>query len=74
VDEYVFYYLDELKKAGFSIVFVSTSTLPQASVQRLSKYACIIAERENICPDFGSWKAGLSLLDWEKLDACFTHK
>jgi len=69
VEEYIFYYLDELKKAGFSILFVSTSILPKASVQRLSQYACLIIERENICPDFGSWKAGLSLLDWEKLDA-----
>jgi rhamnosyltransferase len=69
VDEYVFYYLDELKKAGFSTVFVSTSILPKRSVQRLSQYACLIIERDNICPDFGSWKAGLSLLDWDKLDA-----
>jgi len=69
VEEYVYYYLDELKKAGFSTVFVSTSTLPQASVKCLSQYVCLIIERENICPDFGSWKAGLSLLDWEKLDA-----
>ena len=69
VEEYVFYYLDELKKAGFSTVFVSTSILPKRSVQRLSQYVCLIIERDNICPDFGSWKAGLSLLDWDKLDA-----
>src|SRR5262249_19765015 len=69
VDEYVFYYLDELKKAGFSTVFVSTSILPKRSVERLTRYTCLIIERDNICPDFGSWKAGLSLLDWDKLDA-----
>ena len=69
VEEYVFYYLDELKKAGFSILFVSTSTLPESCVNRLSQYACLIIERENRCPDFGSWKAGLSMLNWEKLDA-----
>jgi lipopolysaccharide biosynthesis protein len=69
VEEYVFYYLDELKKAGFSILFVSTSTLPESCVHRLSQYTCLIVERENICPDFGSWKAGLSMLNWEKLDA-----
>ena len=69
VEEYVFYYLVELKKAGFPILFVSTSTLPESSVSRLSQYAYLIIERENKCPDFGSWKAGLSLLNWEKLDS-----
>jgi len=69
VEEYVFYYLNELKKAGFSILFVSTSTLLQSCVTRLSQYAYLIVERENRCPDFGSWKAGLSMLNWEKLDA-----
>ena len=46
VEEYVFYYLDELKKAGFSTVFVSTSILPKRSVQRLSQYVCLIIERD----------------------------
>ena len=41
VEEYVFYYLDELKKAGFSTVFVSTSILPKTSVKRLSQYAAL---------------------------------
>lgn len=66
VEEYVFYYLAELQKAGFSIVFVSTSVLNESCVSRLSQYAFIIMERENKCPDFGSWKAGLSMLNWGK--------
>ncbi|MEO5683255.1 MAG: rhamnan synthesis F family protein [Chitinophagaceae bacterium] len=66
VEEYVYYYLQELKNAGFSIVFISTSLLKNTCIERLSEYAFLILERENKCPDFGSWKAGLSLLDWAK--------
>ena len=69
VEEYVYYYLQELQKSGFAIVFITTSELQENCVSRLSEYAFIIAERENKCPDFGSWKAGLILLDWgKKLD------
>ena len=64
IEEYVFYYLDHLKKANFSIVFVSTSNITKDCTKRLSTYAFLILERENKCPDFGSWKLGLSLLNW----------
>jgi len=66
VEEYVYYYLQELKKAGFAIVFISTSQLEESCVSRLSQYSFMIIERDNRCPDFGSWKAGLSMLDWGK--------
>jgi len=66
VEEYVFYYLDTLEKAGFSIVFVSTSPLRNDCISRLSKCCFLIIERENVCPDFGSWKTALSVLDWGK--------
>ena len=66
VEEYVYYYLSELQKAGLSIVFISTSPIAESCVGRLSQYAFLIIERENKCPDFGSWKAGLSMLDWGK--------
>jgi lipopolysaccharide biosynthesis protein len=66
VEEYVYYYLKELKKAGFSIVFISTSALQEKCVDRLSEYVFLIIERENKCPDFGSWKVGLSMLNWGK--------
>src|SRR5216110_3377911 len=62
VEEYVYYYLQELKKAGFAIVFISTSQLEESCVSRLSQYSFMIIERDNRCPDFGSWKAGLSML------------
>lgn len=65
VDEYVYYYLDALKTAKFSIIFISTSPLKDTCIQRLKQYAFIIGERENTCPDFGSWKAGISLLAQE---------
>jgi lipopolysaccharide biosynthesis protein len=66
IEDYVFYYLAELKKAGLSIAFISTSPLMDSCVERLSQYAFLIIERENCCPDFGSWKAALSLLNWGK--------
>lgn len=70
VEEYVYFYLHELQAAGFSIVFISTSPLQEPCISRLSQYAFMIIQRENKCPDFGSWKAGLSLLDWgRKLNA-----
>ncbi|MGC4035406.1 MAG: rhamnan synthesis F family protein [Chitinophagaceae bacterium] len=70
VEEYVYYYLNELQKAGLSIVFVSTSMLTDQCTERLKQYSEIIIERENRCPDFGSWKIALSVLDWgEKLNS-----
>jgi len=70
VEEYVYFYLNQLRRAGFSIMFISTSELSASCVERLSLHCFMIIERENKCPDFGSWKIGLSLLDWGKgLDA-----
>src|ERR1700730_9886867 len=66
IEEYVYYYLQELQKAGFSIAFISTSPLKESCISRLSQYVFLVIERENRCPDFGSWKTGLSLLDWGK--------
>ncbi len=66
VEEYVYYYLSELQRAGLSIVFISTSPLQDACISRLSQFTVLIMERENRCPDFGSWKAGLSMLNWGK--------
>jgi len=70
VEEYVYFYLNELQRSGFSIMFISTSELTPGCVERLSRFCFMIIERENKCPDFGSWQLGLSLLDWGKgLDA-----
>jgi lipopolysaccharide biosynthesis protein len=66
VEEYVYFYLNELQRTGFSIMFISTSELTAACVERLSRHCFMIIERENKCPDFGSWKIGLSLLEWGK--------
>ena len=52
VEDYVFYYLNELQQAGFSIVFISTSELSEACVKKLSGHCFLIIERENICPRF----------------------
>lgn len=64
VEDYVFHYLEKLKEAGFDIVFVSTSRIENNCLDRLKGYCFLVVERENKCPDFGSWKVGLSLLNW----------
>jgi len=64
VEDYVYYYLKELRNAGFSVAFISTSKLKDLCVEKLKEFAFLIIERENKCPDFGSWKIALSLLSW----------
>ncbi|MEJ8816634.1 rhamnan synthesis F family protein [Lacibacter sp. H407] len=64
IDEYIYYYLQQLKKAGFSIAFVSTSKLSNKCINILSEYAFLIIERKNTCPDFGSWKIALEILNF----------
>ncbi len=59
VDEYVFYYLEGLKKAGCSVIFVSTSAINEEYVARLSRICDQTMLRENVGYDFGSWQAGL---------------
>lgn len=71
VDEYVVYYLSELKKQlGVDIVFVTTSaTLAPSEIQKLRPYCRTIIHRKNISIDFGSWKVGLDETpDWQQYE------
>ncbi len=61
---YVIYYLAELAKEGFSIAFITTSTLQEASLHKLKPYCALIVERENKGLDFASWRLGLEICNW----------
>src|SRR5215218_4427088 len=64
VAAYVLYYLSELKKEGFTIAFITTSRLTEASMDKLKSFCALIVERENVGIDFGSWKLGLQICNW----------
>jgi lipopolysaccharide biosynthesis protein len=63
---YVLYYLSELKKEGFTIAFVTTSRLTDASMGKLKSFCELIVERENRGIDFGSWQVGLQICNWAR--------
>jgi lipopolysaccharide biosynthesis protein len=56
----VFYYLNELKQAGFDIIFISTSnSISEDDLEKLSSSCIKIISRENRGYDFYGWKTGL---------------
>ncbi len=64
--EYIYYYLDDIKRAGLSLIFISTSTISKNDLERLSGIAVMVVERENRGTDFGSWCTILRYLDYGK--------
>lgn len=60
IRENVYYYLDKLVRAGFDIVFISSSdTIADADWGRLSECCIKIINRENRGYDFYGWKTGI---------------
>jgi lipopolysaccharide biosynthesis protein len=53
--DYVWYGLEELRKCGFDIIFVSTSDLDQVTKNHLRTLCTDVIVRENAGLDFGSW-------------------
>ncbi len=68
VDNYVYYYLDELKQNSSKVIFVSTSNLKNDDITRLSKICCDVIIRENTGYDFMSYRIGLNSFDYTKYD------
>ncbi|SNT17472.1 Rhamnan synthesis protein F [Azospirillum sp. RU38E] len=61
IHEYVEFYLKELKKQGFSIVFTSNSPrFPEKSVEKLKPLVSVILWRRNVGYDFGAFKDGIA--------------
>lgn len=56
----VYYYLNQLARAGFDIVFISSSdAVSEADLKKLSECCIEIISRENKGYDFYGWKTGL---------------
>jgi len=59
LDDYVLYYLAGLRRVIRDIIFVSTSTLSEESINRLKTICRRVILKENVGYDFGSWRAAL---------------
>lgn len=64
--EYVYYYLEEIKRSGLSLIFISSSLICDDDHKRLTGLANIIIEKENKGTDFGAWCATLRWLNYGK--------
>ncbi|NBW98094.1 hypothetical protein EBR03_00840 [bacterium] len=63
ISEDVLSQLSVLKKAGFNVMFISSSPeLGPNSIIQLSPLCEVIVHRQNIGHDFGSWKTGYELI------------
>lgn len=61
VHEYVEYYLRELRRQGFSIIFTSNSPrFPDRSLDKLKPLVSVILWRRNVGYDFGAFKDGIA--------------
>jgi len=63
VDQYVWYYLENLKRVSPSIVFVTTSNISVADITRLKAVCNTVIVRENTGYDFASWQMGLASIE-----------
>ncbi len=68
VDEYVYYYLNELLTIVQKLVFVTVSDIPKKDVERLEELNIEVIKRENIGYDFYSYKVGIEQLDLNLYD------
>ena len=68
VDEYVYFYLQELQKNSSYLVFVSTAKLSEEDVTTLSEYCSKVIVRENVGYDFMSYKVGLESFNYASYD------
>lgn len=63
VADYVLYYLKDLEKSGYAIIFVSTSkSLDQASITSVSSYVSNVIIRPNIGRDVAAIPIGLEII------------
>ncbi len=74
VDQYVWYYLENLKTVSNCIVFVTTSKIGQSDITRLKTICDDVIVRENIGYDFMSWRTGINstgnIADFDELIIC----
>jgi lipopolysaccharide biosynthesis protein len=66
VSDDVLFYLSELKKDDWSIIFITTGeTLSMEELNKTKGFCCSIIKRKNIGYDFGSYALGYYLIDKE---------
>lgn len=63
IENFVVYYLEQLKAVSNQIIFVSTSVLNDIEQQKIKHFVDKIITRENIGYDFHSYKAGIDSID-----------
>lgn len=63
VQDYVFYYLEELKKVSEIIIFVSDSSLNENEIKKISSIANVVIAKPHGEYDFGSYKIGFKYLE-----------
>lgn len=63
VDDYVYYYLNELLAVVQKLVFVTVSDISKKDVERLKGLNIEVIKRKNIGYDFYSYKVGIQRLD-----------
>lgn len=68
VEEYVYYFLNELLKISHCIIFVTTSDISIEDVECLKSLNIQVIVRQNIGYDFYSYKVGIESLDMTKYD------
>jgi len=73
VDEYVLFYLRDIRKVADRVVFVSTSSLNAETISRLENICDSVIIRKNEGYDFASWQTALkleTLKDFDELILC----
>ncbi|QED23875.1 rhamnan synthesis F family protein [Candidatus Deianiraea vastatrix] len=67
IDDYVVYYIKELKKVCNDIVFASVSNVSEKEQKKLDGIITTFINRENEGYDFGSWRDGMKHIGFENL-------
>lgn len=68
VDEYVYYYLNELVSIVNKLIFVTVSAISEEDSEKLKDLGIEVIQRENIGYDFYSYKIGIERLDLNQYD------
>ncbi len=69
VADYVVYYMQELVRTGFEVVFVSNAPkLPDSEIARVLPYCALVAHRANRGHDFGAYRDGIALVNLDSID------
>jgi lipopolysaccharide biosynthesis protein len=71
VHEFVHYYLEEIARTGFVIVFVTNGPpLSRTDLERVARVCGVVLRRQNVGRDFGAFKDGIAAIpDLARLEA-----